>query len=112
MEKRQLRWDITNMSKYFKGVCQEEGNRLFSVVPSDKTRGNGHKREHTPFEYEGKFFTVQVTELQKRLPREDVESLSLERFKTHLDVILCNLLQVNLLGLCDHQRSLRAPSIL
>lgn len=49
MEKRQLRWDITNMSKYFKGVCQEEGNRLFSVVPSDNTRGNGHKLEHREF---------------------------------------------------------------
>ncbi|KAF4799755.1 hypothetical protein TURU_051743 [Turdus rufiventris] len=34
-----------------------------------------------------------VTEHWKRLPREGVESLSLETFNTHLGVILCNLLQ-------------------
>ena len=34
--------------------------------------------------------TVSVTEHWHRSPREAVESPSLEIFKTHLDVILCN----------------------
>ena len=38
------------------------------------------------------FFTVKVTEPWNKLPREVEESPSLEIFKTHLDVFLCNLL--------------------
>ena len=40
----------------------------------------------------GHFFTVRVAEHWDRLPREVVESPSLEIFKTHLDAILCNML--------------------
>ena len=35
---------------------------------------------------------MRVTEHWNRLPREAVESFSLEVFKTHLDTFLCNLL--------------------
>ena len=38
------------------------------------------------------FFTVRVTEHLDRLPREVVESPSLEIFKARLDAYLCNLL--------------------
>ena len=38
------------------------------------------------------FFPLRVTEPWPRLPREAVESPSLEIFKPHLDVVLCSLL--------------------
>jgi len=60
------------------------------VVPSDGTRGNEHKLKHRRFPPNIRkcFFTVRVTELWHRLPREIVESLSLEIFKSHLYMVL------------------------
>ncbi|KFQ76860.1 hypothetical protein N337_06504, partial [Phoenicopterus ruber ruber] len=55
---------------------------------------NGHKLEHGKFclTMRKNFFTVRVTEHWNRLPREGVESPSLEIFKTCLDAVLCSLL--------------------
>ncbi|GAB0208958.1 mitochondrial enolase superfamily member 1 [Grus japonensis] len=92
LEKTRLRGDFINAYKYLKGGCLEEGARLFSMVPSDRTRGNGHKLGKFHLNMRKKFFTLRVTEYWKRLPREVVESSSLEILKTRLDVILCNLL--------------------
>ena len=64
------------------------------MVPSDRTRGNGHKLEQRKLQLNPRknFFPRRATEPWPRLPREAVESPSLEIFKTRLDKILCNLL--------------------
>ena len=91
---------------------------LFPVVPSDRTRGSGHKLKQRKFQLNTRknFFPLRVTEPWNRLPREVVESPSLEIFQTRLAAVLCSLLWVTLLwqgvGLGDPQRSLPTPNIL
>ena len=67
---------------------------------SFRIRGNGHKLEQRKLQLNPRknFFPLRVTEPWPRLPREAVESPSLEIFQPWLDKVLCPLLWVTLLG--------------
>jgi len=78
LKKRRLRGDLINAYKYLQGGCQEDGARLCSVVPSNRTRGNGHKLKQRKLQLNtGKdFLTVRVMEPWNRMPGRVVVSFS------------------------------------
>jgi len=92
LEKRRLGGDLINAYQYLKGGCKEDGAGLFAVVPSDRTRGSGHKLKYGRLHLNVRkhVFTVRVTTRWHRLPREVVESPCLEILRTCLDTVLGN----------------------
>lgn len=81
--KGQAQEGLINVIRYLQGGCKEEVASFFPVMPSARTRGHGHTLIHIR-KY---FFPVMVITGWHRLPREAVESPSLEVFKSSQDFL-------------------------
>ena len=93
LKKRGVQGDLIVAFQYLKGAYKQEGEWLFTIVDSDRTRGNGLKLRQGGFRLDirKKFFIQRVVTHWNRLPKEVVDAPSLQAFNARLDVALGSL---------------------
>ena len=86
LEKRRLQGDLKVAFQYLKGGYKKEGDRFFSRVCCDRTRGSGFKVKEERFRLDvRKNFTIRVVRHWKRLSREVMDVPSMKTFKVRVD---------------------------
>jgi len=92
LETRRLQGDLMAAFQYSKGSYRKEGDRFFSRVCGNRTRGNVFKLREGRFRLDmrKKSFTVRVVRHWHRL----VDAPSLQSFKVRLDQALGNLIEL------------------
>jgi len=82
-----------SLYNYLKGGCREVGVGLFPQVTNNRTRGKCLMLHQGRFrsDIRKKIFTERVVKHWNWLPREVVESPSLEELKNYVDVALQDL---------------------
>ncbi|TRZ23724.1 hypothetical protein HGM15179_003375, partial [Zosterops borbonicus] len=80
LEKRRVRGYLITVFQYLKGPCKRAKEGVFTTACGDRTREDGFKLKEVGFSLDirEKVFTVRVVRLWNRLPREVVDSPSLE----------------------------------
>lgn len=86
--------DIIKVCKYLKRRCRGVLGLRSSAQPQDKRWGVQCETQEVPSELQVTLFYSWVVEQWQRLPREVVESASLEVFPNHLNVALGSLVKV------------------
>jgi len=90
LQKRRLRGDLITVFQYLKCGYKEDGDHLSTRNHMEKTRGNGYKLLLQGFQLDtkAKFFTMRTISYWNNLPREVVDSPTLDTFKIQLDRVL------------------------
>ena len=88
MEKRRLKGDPITLCNNLNGDCKVEFVDLFSKVTNDRTQGNGLTLHQRRLRLDTGNNLLMVVKHLNGLPKEVVESPSLEVFNRHVDLVL------------------------